>query len=95
MGIDNVVDKANYSKMSIMIIIRIKGLLQLCSLCWSRCLFFFCCVETRFVYHDLASVFLQVQESLLFFFLALLFGVHGTSTGRKNDPRITLFLGSV
>ena len=30
-----------------------------------------------------------------FFFLALFFGVHGTSTGRKNDLRITSFLGSV
>ena len=30
-----------------------------------------------------------------FFFLALLFGVHGTSNGRKNDPRTTSFLGSV
>ena len=53
--------------MIIIIIVRVKGLLQLCSLCWSRC-FFFCCVETWFVYHDLASVFLQIQESLLFSF---------------------------
>ena len=30
-----------------------------------------------------------------FFLPGLLFGVHGTSTGRKNDPRITSFLGSV
>ena len=72
--------------------IRVKDLLQLFSLCWSRC-FFFSCAEAWFVYHDLASIFLQVQES--FVFLALLSGVHGTSTGRKNDPRITSFLGSV
>ena len=30
-----------------------------------------------------------------FFFLAVFFGVHGAYTGRKNDPRIISFLGSV